>query len=101
MGVTDYYTFQLHLAWASFEFDGEGGGPLIEPFVGWEGPASFPVSLMVRPSYATIPIVLAPRGQCAWALDDVELSWTVGAVMERVSFMAIYLGSLWSMLAFP
>lgn len=79
LGVTDYYF--PNAGPGIFDFDGEGeGAHQIEPYVGYSGTASFPVSLSASMFVYNEPdnsVYLA--ASYPWAIDGVELAATIGA----------------------
>ncbi|MDE2997240.1 MAG: hypothetical protein OXT73_10990 [Bacteroidota bacterium] len=87
VGVTDYY-FPAPSGLGFFDFEGKGDGAhWVEPFVSWDGPASFPVSLMGAAFVHNDPdnsVYL--QASVPQALDDVELEWSVGAVTGESAF---------------
>lgn len=87
LGVTDYF-FPAPDGLGFFEFDGDGeGAHWIEPFIGYTGPGSFPISL-----YAAMFVHNDPdnstylEASYPFTPDGVELSLTLGAITGESAF---------------
>ena len=86
-GLTDYY-FPSPNGLGFFEFDGDGeGAHWLEPYVGFSGPESFPISL-----YGAVFVHNDPDNSGYIQLDypfmpeGVEMNFTIGAVTNESAF---------------
>jgi len=87
-GVTDYYFPAPDTAYNFFNYSGDGeGAHWIEPYVGYTGPASFPLTL-----YGTLFAHNDPdnsiylEASYPFRVDGVELGLTAGAVANESAF---------------
>ncbi|GIV62161.1 MAG: hypothetical protein KatS3mg044_1027 [Rhodothermaceae bacterium] len=78
LGVTDYYFPNAGVPF--FDFSDGGGAHWIEPFVAYEGPASFPISLFAGVfAYNDPDNSVYLEASYPFALDGVSLAFTAGA----------------------
>lgn len=77
-GATDYYFPNAGVGFFDFSDNGEGAHQ-IEPYVGYSGPESFPISLSVRMFTYNEPdnSVYLAAGY-PWAVDGVDLTASIG-----------------------
>ena len=79
LGVTDYYFPNAGIPFFDFS-DGGDGAHWIEPFVGYEGPASFPISLFAGVfAYNDPDHSIYLEASYPFAVDGISLALTAGA----------------------